>query len=141
MGYVINKGEYKEASIMLNNGVPLSAAYNQSMENKVSDNNKLVPGKGSIILYNEIIKWQDRKMTRPFRGCGVVSGMTDHLVLIDNAIIPGFFVKTAIPKTDFILGIVKYVYLKEVIYKKDVTYNELNIYELSEKIRELVINF
>lgn len=132
---------------MLNNGVPFSAAYNDGTmfsrsvlgkDNGIRDKGK-VPKIGMIILYNEIIKWQDRNMPRPYRGCGIVSAETDYLIFIDRAIFPGCFIKTSFPKSDFELGLVKYVQLKSFIYKRETTYHDLDIQNLKGKIRSLVI--
>jgi hypothetical protein len=133
---------------MLNNGMPVSAAYNDGVtfHKKLIERQFAVKGSGtvpkigSIILINEIIKWQDRKLARPFRGCGVVSYETEYLVFIDGAIFPGYFIKMSFPKTDFISGIVQYVQLKELVYKKETTYNDLDIRKLTDKIKDLVID-
>lgn len=129
---------------MLNNGSPLSVAYNDGevfFKDKQVEvkNSSYIPKVGMIILYNEIIKWRDRKMPRPYRGCGVVSFETEHLIFIDRTIFPGCFIKTSFPKTDFELGLVKYVQLKCFIYNRDVSYSELNISNLNKKIKALVI--
>ena len=100
-----------------------------------------IPPIGSIILYNEILKWQERRMAVPYRGCGIVSSETKNLVLIDKAISPGCFIKTSYTKTEFQLGFVEYVILKSLVYKKDVTYKDMDLNKLSDKIKPLVINY
>lgn len=133
---------------MQNNGVPVSAAYNDgsNLPRRISVKNRTasqesypIPKKGSIILYNEIIKWQDRKVARPFRGCGIVYDETEHLVFVKWAIAPGFFLTTSFPKTDFMSGLVRYVILKDIVYKQDCTYLEMDIFKLPDRIQELVI--
>lgn len=132
---------------MQNNGVPVSAAYNDSNlssrrnteKNRIVQESYPIPKQGSIILYNEIIKWQDRKVARPFRGCGIVYYETRLLVFVKWAIAPGFFLTTSFPKSDFVSGLVRYVLLKDVVYKQDCTYFDLDIFKLPEWIKELVI--
>jgi len=129
---------------MLDNGMPLSAAYNDGMQSEkgigdaAGDKSK-IPKVGMIILYNEIIKWQDRNMPRPARGCGVVTAETDYLILIDRAIFPGCFIKTSLPKIDFMLGLIHYVQLKDFIYKRESSYHDLDINNLKSEYRRLLV--
>lgn len=133
---------------MLKNGMPFSAAYNDGilLRERLSHNpseikgNGAVPKTGTIILYNEIVKWQDRKMCRPHRGCGIVAAETEYLILIERAIFPGCFIKTSFPKSDFRLGLIKYVQLKDFVYKKDTTFHDLDIHNLTDNIRRLVVD-
>lgn len=131
---------------MLNNSKPMSVGYNDGyISHRKSAINQpkkgTLPPMGAIILYNEVIKWRDRKVTLPYRGCGIVCSETRNLLFLDVPITPTCFIKTSFPKTDFILGFIEYVQLKEMIYKKDITYNEMDIHKLKGKIKSLVVDF
>lgn len=129
---------------MFVNGSPLNAAYNDGKHHTLGRQSDIlkvgkIPSIGSIILYNESVPQKDHRTTLPYRGCGIVSSQTDHLIIVEKAVKPGFFYKTTFRKCDFELGLMNFVQLKEIIYEEGMTYKDLDISKLPDTIKKLVI--
>lgn len=97
-----------------------------------------IPKVGTIIVYNECIKWRDRKVSREERGCGLVVGETDCLITLDLAIRDSCYIRHTFLKSDFQLGIFIFAEVKEVMFLRSCSYEDYNLKEPNEKLRDLL---
>lgn len=131
---------------MKKKGVILYAGYNdgstlqmQSQCGIGTTSEGSIPAVGSIILYNEWYKFKGRNMPNAYRGCGMVSSETSCLLLVEQAIKPGLFINTALSKSDFEVGLLRFVVLKEFVFQNQVSYKDMDIDCLSPNIVQLVV--
>ncbi len=133
-------------SVMWSKGIPLSAAYYVDPEQKRGREKlqklrpeRALPEVGTVILFNEVYKYKDKRECAPKRGVGLVTGYSKHLMSVQINVNKSFSYNMSFQITEIQFEIVRYVSLRKMLSNEEFNYQDIDIDNMSNEIRALVI--